>query len=303
MYTVLTMIFVSTILFVAGLIIGSFLNVIIARYRGDKFLFDVKNLGGRSRCPKCRKTLAWFELVPAVSFIFLRGRCRHCHQLISWQYPLVELLSGLALILPICFYYYFEVVRHGAVGDLLVWYYWLSGAWVVAALLMIVLAAIDWREYLIPDATVIGIAAMGLLVAALKYYYSDLIGWQSSFVSYYGELLTLPVGIFWQHIISGIIGFAFFGAIFALTKGRGMGFGDVKLAGALGLLLGWPDAPLAFAIAFILASIIGVTLLLTGRKKFRQPIPFGPYLVLGTMLVVFFGFSIVDSYFKLLGIF
>ena len=80
---------------------GSFLNVVASRYREDKFLFSKKNLGGRSRCPQCRKQLNWYELIPLISFFIQMGKCRGCRQSISWQYPLVELLSGLIFLIPI----------------------------------------------------------------------------------------------------------------------------------------------------------------------------------------------------------
>ena len=167
---------------------------------------------------------------------------------------------------------------------------------------MLLLSVIDYRLYLIPDEAVIGIALLGILAAGIKFYYQDLINWQSSFVGNYAMLVALPVNLFWSHVIAGIVGLLFFGLIFTVTKGRGMGFGDVKLAGALGLLLGWPDSVLSFALSFVIGSVGGLLLMFLGRKKFRQPIPFGPYLIAGVFITVFFGFQIVDGYFKLFGI-
>ena len=290
------------ILFIFGLISGSFLNVVASRYREDKFLFNKKNLGGRSRCPQCRKQLNWYELIPLVSFFAQVGKCRGCRQPISWQYPLVELLSGLIFLIPIYFYSYFHISEHLLADHILVWYYWLSVIWVLAGWLMLLLSVIDYRLYFIPDEAVIGIALLGVLAAGLKFYYQDLINWQSSFVGNYAMLVALPVNLFWSHVAAGIIGLLFFGVIFFITKGKGMGFGDVKLAGALGLLLGWPDSILSFALSFMIGSVGGLLLMFLGRKKFRQPIPFGPYLIVGVFVTVFFGFQIVDGYFKLFGL-
>ena len=289
-------------MFILGLVAGSFLNVVASRYREDKFLFSKKNLGGRSRCPQCRKQLNWYELIPLISFFIQMGKCRGCRQSISWQYPLVELLSGLIFLIPIYFYSYFHISEHLLADHVLVWYYWLSVIWVLAAWLMLLLSVIDYRFYLIPDEAVIGIGLLGILAASLKFYYQDLINWQSSFVGNYAMLVALPVNLFWSHIVAGLIGLLFFGLIFFITKGKGMGFGDVKLAGALGLLLGWPDTVLSFALSFMIGSVGGLLLMFLGRKKFRQPIPFGPYLIAGVFVTMFFGFAIVDGYFKLFGL-
>lgn len=291
------------LLFLLGLTCGSFLNVVAARYREGEFLFSLKRLSGRSRCPRCHKTLRWYELIPLVSFVLQQGRCRHCDSKISSQYPIVETLSGVVFLLPVYFYYFFDIARHQAAGDLLVWYYWLSGGWVIAGLLMIVLATIDWRTYLIPDEASIGIAMLGLLIAALKWYYADLIGWQVSFLKEYALMGDFGFNIFTGHLVAGLVGLIFFGGLHVVTRGRGIGFGDVKLAAALGLLLGWPDAILAFGFAFVVGSLVSVTLIIAGRKKFKEAIPFGPYLVVGALLTITVGYAFTKGYFNLFGVF
>lgn len=293
----------SFLFFIVGLLFGSFINVIAVRYRPEKFLFHRITLGGRSHCPHCHKQLRWFELLPLVSYVLQGGRCRTCNAVISWQYPLVELASGFIFLLPTYFYFYFQIDQHILLGDLLVWYYWFSAAWVIAGLLMIILSLIDWRLFLIPDEAVVGIGLAGLLIAALKNYYQDFFYWKSSFLGHYAELVSLSPNPLVSHLAAGAIGLLFFGAIFLATRGRGMGFGDVKLAGALGLLLGWPDSAFAFAFAFIIGAVIGVIQLARRKMQFREPIPFGPYLVAGAFITLFFGFCIVDTYFKLFGIF
>lgn len=293
----------AVILFLFGLSIGSFINVFAVRYNPEKFLFSKQSLKGRSHCPYCKKILRWYELIPLFSFICLLARCHHCRKSINWQYPIVELLVGLIFLLPAFFYFYFQITQHILVGDLLVWYYWFAGAWVLAGILLILLSIIDWRTYLIPDEIVIGLTLLGILITSLKAYYLEFFSWKVSFLGHYAQLISLPFGIWGSHLFAGVIGFSFFGLIYLLTRGRGMGFGDVKLAGALGLLLGWPDTILAFAIAFIVGSVIGVMILILKRKKFEEPIPFGPYLVASTFAVIFFGYYIIDNYFKLFGIF
>lgn len=291
------------ILFGFGLIAGSFLNVVICRYDPEKFLFDQHNLGGRSHCPHCQKNLSWYELIPLFSFLLQLGRCRNCHKKISWQYPIVELLSGLIFLLPLYFYYYFQIPQQLLLGQSVSWYYWFAIAWVLASLLMLLLSIIDWHLYLIPDEAVIGLGLTGLFLAAWKYHYQSFFNWKISFLENYAAVVSLPTNVFWNHLLAGLIGVAFFGLIFTLTQGRGMGFGDVKLAGALGLLMGWPDIVLAYGFSFVIGSLVGACLLIFGRKKFREPIPFGPYLIIGVFLTIFFGHQVLDWYFRLFGIF
>ena len=291
------------ILFIIGLALGSFLNVAALRYRDGAGLFSGKRLGGRSHCPHCGAALAWHELLPLISFFVQRGHCRHCGAAISWQYPFVEIVGGLIFLIPVFFYYFFEISRHATMGDLLVWYYWLAAAWVLAGLLMLLLAVIDWRTYTIPDETSAGIALLGLLIAALKWHYHDLIGWQVSFLKEYALMGDFGFGIFTGHLIAAFAGIIFFGGVYLVTGGRGIGFGDVKLAGALGLLLGWPDALLAFALAFIAGALVSLALLALGRKTMKESIPFGPFLIAGTFLTMLFGHALSKGYFNLFGVF
>jgi len=271
----------NTLLFLLGLVIGSFLNVIGSRYRAGGGLFNRGVIGGRSRCPNCREQLSWYELLPLVSFFWQRGRCRHCQKLISFQYPIIEILSGLALLLPYYFYNYYRLYQFSAT---------LVGVWLLAALAMILLALIDWRLRIIPDQLVIFLAALGLIAAFLQ---------SGSFLRNYAELVPAFDNQLVNHLLAGAVGFLFFGLIIALSSGRAMGIGDMKLAGALGLLLGWPDIVLAIALAFVVGAVWGVLLLILKKKSLKAQVPFGPFLVAGFWLVVFFGHRLVDWYFSL----
>src|SRR5580704_2783986 len=122
-------------LFIFGLAIGSFLNVVALRYDGEHFLFSNKKLGGRSHCPHCKKTLRWFELIPLVSFAIQGGKCRHCKAPIGWQYPLVELISGIIFVaVPLRFSYVLYLSSHSAslVG--------FSAIWILALELLLLVA-------------------------------------------------------------------------------------------------------------------------------------------------------------------
>ncbi len=279
-------------LFVFGLAVGSFLNVVAIRYNPDNFLFSLKNLRGRSHCMNCSKTLCWYELAPLFSFLVQMGKCRGCCAKLSWQYPIVEFLTGTAFLIPIYFYYFFP---------LLVWYYWFAIIWVLVAVLLILMSVIDYRLYLIPDEIIVGISILGLILAGLKLYYQNFIGWNTSFLKNYSLLIILPGNIFWQHVLAAVICFVLFLLIVLLTKGKGMGIGDVKLAGAIGLLMGSPDAFLALALSFVIGSAIGLFLMSLNKKKFKEPIPFGPHMVIGVFTVMFFGYQILDFYFHLFG--
>jgi len=264
----------NTFLFVFGVIVGSFLNVVALRYGGKGRLFSLEKLWGRSRCRSCRRNLKWYELVPLISFAIQLGRCRSCHRRLSWQYPIVELASGAAFLL----FYYFD---YSVVGVI----------WVLAALAMILLAAIDWRLQIIPDQTNLFLAGLGVVLGLLG---------ADSFLKNYGEWMALTGDFWWDRLLAALIAMAFFGFIILASRGKAMGVGDLKLAGALGLLLGWPDVVLALAIAFVLGAIVGIFSLLIGKKGMKSIIPFGPFMVAGVFVHILFGYQIANWYFTLI---
>lgn len=234
-------------LFLLGLAVGSFLNVVALRYKPGARLFTKDIFGGRSHCPKCQKSLRWYELVPVLSFVFQLGRCRHCHQLITWQYPVVELLSGLAFVLvPL--------------------YLQSAFIWLIVILTLILITVIDYRLSIIPDQLNWFLAFLGLAFLSLNSVWGFLFG----------------CGIF--------------GLIILLTKGRGMGLGDLKLAAALGFLFGWPKIILIVAAAFIIGGIWAAILLLAKRKSIKDAIPFGPFLAIAAVLIMFVGDNLIRLY-------
>lgn len=279
--------------FLFGLTLGSFLNVLAFRYDPDRSLFSRSVIGwtsrlfggqarlfggqarlpaGRSHCPHCGRTLRWFELIPFLSFIVQLGKCRSCRARISFQYPIVELLSGLAVAgTPFLF------------SGIELW------MWTIAALVGILIAAIDARLALIPDETVVMLVILGVIRAAFPS--------APSFFGHYALLFPLQSPVFANRLLAAALAAGFFGLVVAVTRGRGMGLGDVKLAGALGLLLGFPDVLLAAGLAFITGSLWSLPFLLTRRKGLKSVIPFGPFLILGAFLTVCFGFTMVNGYF------
>lgn len=258
----------------AGLAIGSFLNVVACRYDPEKPLFHVRAWRGRSRCLHCGVTLRWFELIPLASFLIQRGRCRACKARLSLQYPLVELASALAFVfLPLLF----------------------SGAalaiWILASLMLILLSAIDARLMLIPDELSIGLGVLGVS-------YTALLTSNQSFLRHYAMLFGLWDASPWvNRAVAAAVGFAFFGLVILLSRGRGMGMGDMKFAASAGLLTGWPDILLALMISFITGSIFGAVRMLQGKKGLKSSVPFGPFIALGVFLTVTLGYRMMEGYF------
>ena len=229
-----------------GLVIGSFLNVVI--YRLPRGLGYVR---GRSFCPKCKHKINWFDNVPVISFLILKGRCRFCGRKISWRYPLIELLAG-AL-------FYLSYLSHLSFLSYLL----ICG--------LVVIFFVDLEHQIIPDEIVIPLSVL--------------------FLGY--RLLTNIQYLISNFLITGIVSFLFLYLIHLLTKGRGMGLGDVKLAFLMGLVLGFPKIVVAFYLAFLTGAFVGVILILLSRAKLKQKIAFGPFLVFGTIFSLLWGEKIV----------
>nr|WP_245527902.1 A24 family peptidase [Ammonifex degensii] len=242
--------------FVVGLVVGSFLNVAIYRLpRGETIIL------GCSRCPSCGETLRFYDLIPLLSFLWLRGRCRYCRAPISWRYPLVELLSGgLALALAYRWGFSFVALK----------YYFLLACLLVASF-------IDLEHCLIPNRLVL-VAFLGGVPLGL---------------------LARDVGLLSALLGAGAAGG--FLLLLALASRGGMGGGDIKLATVAGLFLGWPLSLLGTFLGCFVAGIWGIVLLLTRRKGRKDHIPFGPFLSLGFLIALFWGREIWEWYASLLG--
>ena len=239
----------SAVIFIFGLIIGSFLNVVIYRY-GTGY-----TVRGRSGCLICGAPLKWFELIPLLSFVIQLGRCRHCRHRISWQYPLVELLTALLFL--------GAYWRLGDVFSLL-----LIAHWVILSLL-VVITVYDWRHKIIPDHFVYAFIALALLQAVWR-----------------GE----PSGA----VVISLIFFAGFWLLWFASRGRWLGFGDGKLALGLGLFLGAPAAWSALILAFWLGARVGLALVAWRSHNLKSEVPFAPFLIAGAVLVYLFQFDVLN---------
>ena len=254
---------ISLFVFFLGAIIGSFLNVVILRYRSGR------TLGGRSGCFTCGKTLTWTELIPIGSFLTQKGKCAGCHTKISWQYPIVEALTGLLFV----FLYYrlsYLLPDNGLLFGVLFMYY----ATVIAVLM--VLSVYDVRHKILPD-------GLNILFASITCIGMFLLRGDS-------VVLHLPT---FTHFVAGIILPAPFVLLWIVSKGEWMGLGDSKLMIGIGFLLGFSGGVTAILLAFWIGAFVSLVLLFITRilksKKhlsLATAIPFGPFLAIGTILVV-----------------
>lgn len=277
------------LVFIFGLIIGSFLNAVIFRlHSGESFV------NGRSHCIHCKRELRVLDLVPLFSFIYLRGRCRYCHKKISWQYPIIELATALTFILLARNFQFFppqsSIFNVGGIPLLAVtisnFQFWFQ---LVFTSILIVIAMFDLKHYLILDKVIF--PAMGL--SLIYNVYLDLslkqsfFGWHSMFV---------------LGLLSGLGLAAFFALQFLISRGRWIGFGDVKLGFLLGLILGWPQSLAALILAYFSGALVGLSLIALGKKQLSSKLPFGTFLGFSAIIITIWGQPMVHWYLKLIGL-
>ncbi len=286
------------LLFLFGATIGSFINVLSLRYDEDGWVFSSKVLGGRSRCPKCKKTLRAHELIPVLSFIFLRRKCASCKEKISFQYPVIEILTGLIFFLiPYYFFSYNESVSLSFFDSY--WLYAFSVTWIFAILTLLLIAIIDYWKYLIPDELTWFLWVLGFIWVGLLYYSGNFGEIRGSFLGEYASLFGARNNLFLNHALGALAGALGIFLVFFLSAGRAIGFGDVKLFGALGLLFGWADVVMVFFMSFVIGSIFSIPLLLKKEKTMKDFLPFAPFIATSSFLVFYFGNDIMKLYFSL----
>jgi len=281
-------IFFYLIAFILGLVIGSFLNAVIYRLWQKKSF-----LKGRSFCPHCKHTLGWKDLIPLVSFLVLKGKCRYCGKKISLQYPLVEISTGIlfALVFWVWGLGFDWSLGCSPPGSPLrvqgTWDFFILSYLLIIASFLIIIFIYDLKHFIIPDKVV-----YPAIFIVLGFRTWNLIGhWSLGFRDFKG--LVNP-------FLAAFGASLFFLAIVLISRGRGMGLGDVKLAFFMGLFLGFPKIIVALFFAFLIGAIIGVGLILAKRKTLKSEVPFGPFLVTGTFIALFAGEKIVQWYLNLL---
>ena len=267
--------------FVFGLLVGSFLNVVILRYP-QRLMHDWRcqcrellEIGGddpdssnappslvvdRSHCPKCEARIAWYDNIPLISWLILRARCRACGERISLRYPLVELITAVLSVLVIL---QFGPSAQGLAALALTW-------------TLIALTGIDFDHQLLPDQITLPLLWLGLILNL----------WLGLFV-------TLE-----EAVIGAVAGYGILWSVFQLFKlltgKEGMGYGDFKLLGALGAWLGWAALPAIILIASLVGAIVGVLLIILARHGREVPIAFGPYLAAAGFVVLLYGDRITE---------
>ncbi len=243
---------ISLYLFLIGLSIGSFINVLIDRLPMGESIWL-----GRSHCDNCRETLSWYDLIPVVSFIILQRKCRSCHKKISWQYPLVETATGLLFLFT--YVSMIRIISTGFIVPHLIYYLALSGS-------LLAIFVSDLKHRIIPDQILIFLTVISLVYQSI----------------YFRELLKV-------NLMYGIISLLFFLMLVIITQGRGMGLGDVKLAFVMGLMLGFPKIIVALYLSFLTGAVVSLILILTHKKSMKSTIAFGPFLALSTITVLYYG--------------
>ena len=249
--------------FIFGLIYGSFLNVVILRW--DDWMSIMMS---RSKCPNCKTQLKWYDLIPIVSFLSISGKCRYCQKPVSWQYPVVELVTALLVVLGYTFFF-------PAIGDVTLIVISFV-AYLVVIGLMVTVFFHDLYEMLVPDLMAYILLFVAIILGVSLY------GWQPTL---YGLLVgVLPIAL-----------------LVYPSKGTWMGEGDIKIAAALGAFVGYPGAITYMALAFLIGGVYGMLAMIFKRVKFRTAVPFAPFMIIAAVTTFFYGEKIVSWYMRVFG--
>jgi leader peptidase (prepilin peptidase) / N-methyltransferase len=245
---------IGILIFLFGVVFGSFFNVV-----GLRVPMKVSIISPRSACPKCKHTLTPLELIPVLSFLFQRGKCRQCKARISPLYPIMEFLTGvLFVVVPLTLGWTAEIF----VG------------WTLVSLFIIITVS-DIKYMLIPDKILLFFAGIFIL-----------------------ERIFIPLSPWWDSLLGATIGFTLLLVISIVSKG-GMGGGDIKLYALLGFVLGTKLVLMSLFIATLLGALIGMIGIGLGLVERKKPIPFGPFIAVGTLIAYFYGQTIFTAYLNL----
>ncbi len=269
----------------AGLFVGSFLNVVIHRLpimmenawragieeltapaqdtsTGEPFNLSVP----RSRCPECNKLITWWQNIPLLSYLFLRGRCHNCHKPISVRYPAIELMSMLGCL---CVAWQLGPSWQTVIGIVVTW-------------LLITMSMIDFDYQLLPDNLTLPMMWIGLL---------------ASLVPVFADVHSSVIGAAAGYLVLWLV----YQAFRLVTGKEGMGFGDFKLLAAIGALLGWQVLPMVILLSSVVGAVVGITLIVIKGRDKNMPIPFGPYLASAGWITMLWGDTLGSWYYNLFG--
>ena len=246
------MILYALLFFILGLIFGSFLNSLVYR------LYFNLSLWERSFCPKCKQVLKYADLIPFFSFIFLGGKCRYCQKQISWQYPLVEIATGILFALVF--------LKNGSL-DLALF------RDLFFVLILIFIFVFDLKYYLILDKIIWPALVVGLII-------------------------NIFIGLNWIDLALGIcLGTGFFLVQYIISNGKWVGWGDVKLGALIGVMFGWKLILPVIVFAYLIGGITAIILLISKQKKFGDILPMGTFLSVAAIIVLLYGEMILKWYF------
>jgi leader peptidase (prepilin peptidase)/N-methyltransferase len=259
---------IEILLFILGLFLGSFLGVLV-----DRLISGESIIKGRSHCDKCKKELGLLDLIPVLSFLMLNGKCRYCNTKLPLFYPIIELSTGILFALT----YFLFNSQFLLFNASLAYYLFMMSSFIV-------IFFTDLKYGIIPDKIV-----FPAIVISTFY------------------LIFLNSSLLIPNLVSGLGAFIFFIVIsygfFVLTKRQSMGGGDIKLSFLLGLFLGFPGILVSLYLAFLTGAIISIILILWKKKtSLKDSLPFGPFLISGTIISFFFGSSIYRYALTFLGL-
>jgi prepilin signal peptidase PulO-like enzyme (type II secretory pathway) len=261
-------IFFLILIFVFGLCMGSFINMMVYRvavkYGLEKENKKIRNKT-RSYCDFCGRQLKWYENIPVLSWLFQKGKSRCCRKKLPALYPIVEVLTGVLLV----FFNY----KYGIISNLLYSFELIGlmrlGISLILITLLVFSAAFDLKYMILPDFSTVILIIMAFLGVV------------------FDEPNVVP------YLLSGLGAMAFLYLLYLITKKKGMGFGDVKLALFMGLFLGWPKIIVAFYSAFVLGALYGIMGMMLKKVNKKSKVPFGPFLIIGFFLAWWWGEKII----------
>lgn len=252
--------FVEAFTFIFGLCIGSFLNVCIYRLPVSKSISHP-----RSSCTSCNELIPFYDNIPVLSYILLRGRCRFCREPISLRYPIIELLTGLFALITF--------LKYGLTLEGLIYFIYICA--------LLVITFIDIDHQIIPDV---------ITLSGIPIFFLGSFG--LSQINYLDSLIGILAGggslflVAWTYSL--------------ITKKEGMGGGDIKLLAMIGAVIGWKGILFTIFVASAVGTVSGLLVMLKLRKGMKLKIPFGPFLAIGGIAYIFFGPQLIRWYFQLL---
>jgi leader peptidase (prepilin peptidase)/N-methyltransferase len=236
--------------FLFGLIIGSFLNAVIYRLQTEESLM------GRSHCRSCVKPIAWYDNIPVLSFAILRAKCRQCGERIAWQYPMIEVVTG--MVFAFVGRFVFDSVDMSS---------WMTTAWYLGLTACLIVIFVH-------DMSTLYIPMTPLLLAIV---------WTAGYLVL-GEFDWSDI---WMHLLAAFGAFAFFWLLVEVSKETWMGMGDAYLAFLVGLVTGWPGVLWTMTFSFGLGAVVGIALIVSGTKSMKSQVPFAPFLTTGVFVALF----------------